>query len=155
MNLKAHFSSLSTGASVDQQTGQLSVFDILEEIRAPQTPFHLPSVVVAISFEKPDSNVWEGEVIIHHVSPTTQKKIGAGPLKIPKEQKRVKAVFRFGGFPIDSFGRHQIVVSWIDPDGKKVGEKIFSFDAVQATQVASAPAHRTPSENEGGSDLPH
>ena len=48
----------------------------------------------------------------------------------------MRAVFRFGGFPIAAFGSHRFVVSWLNPSGVKTGEALLDFDVVQVTQVA-------------------
>ncbi len=49
MALKPNFSALSLSGSVDQQTGNLSVFDVMEEIRVPQLPVHRPvALVIAV-----------------------------------------------------------------------------------------------------------
>ncbi|OFZ54610.1 MAG: hypothetical protein A2428_06115 [Bdellovibrionales bacterium RIFOXYC1_FULL_54_43] len=147
MSLKLSFASLSLGASVDQQTGSLSVFDILEEIRIPQVPVHLQSLVIALALEKPDPNEFSGKILIHILTPDgKQQTVGNGEMRIPAEQKRMKAVFRFGGFPLLMFGSHRFVLSWINQAGAKVGEAILDFDVVQVTQVAQgvAPSEKPP-----------
>ena len=62
--------------------------------------------------------------------------VGNGEIQVPAEQKRMKAIFRFGGFPITQFGRHRFVLSWLNPANTKVGEALLDFDVVQVTQVA-------------------
>lgn len=146
MSLKVHFSALSLSASVDQQTGVMSVFDVLEEIRAPKVPIALPSLVIALSMEKLIPEAFEGEIFIHHVLPSGQNhKVGSGGLKTPANQRRVKAVFRFGGFPIVEYGRHRIVVSWTNQKSEKIGEEIFDFDVLE---VPAANQPKSDSEND-------
>ena len=65
MALKLHFASLSFGASVDQQTGGLSVFEIIDEIRAPQVPIQLPQIVISLSLEKTHEEASQGKLFIH------------------------------------------------------------------------------------------
>jgi len=143
MALKLNFSGLSLGAAVDQQTGNLSVFEIIEEIRAPQVPVQIPSMVIAMAFEKTIAEEFNGKVFIHAISPDgSQAKVGDGELKVPSKQKRLKAVFRFGGFPLKLFGPYRLVVSWTDEKDQKQGEALFDFDVVQATRIAQAPAAR-------------
>lgn len=147
MALKLHFASLSLGASVDQQTGQLSVFDLVEEIRAPQLPIHLQSLVISLALENTHHEQVVGKVLIHLLTPDgKQNLLGQGELNVPTEQKRMKAVFRFGGFPIYHFGGHRFVVSWVNQAGTKQGEAILDFEAVQVTQVAQGvpPAEKPP-----------
>lgn len=136
MGIQLHFASLSLSASVDQQTGSLSVFDLIEEIRAPQLPIHLQSMVISIALEKQDPEVFDGELLIHLLTPDgKQQKAGNGEIHVPKDQGRMKAVFRYNGFPIKSFGPHRFVLSWLDSSKAKVGEAILKFDVIQAMEV--------------------
>src|SRR4051794_24075406 len=97
MSLKIQFASLSIGASVDQQTGNLSVFDIVEEVRTPQVPIHLQSLVISLALEKRETTDFSGKMMIHLLTPDgSQQVVGTGEMKIPPDQKRMKAVFRFG-----------------------------------------------------------
>jgi len=137
MSLKLNFSCLSMGASVDQQTGNLSVFDVVEEIRTPQVPAHVPSLVISLTLEHVNELAFNGKVFIHVLTPDGQQQmVGSGELRVPPEQKRVKAVFRFGAFPVLSFGAHRFVVSLMDEDQNKQAEAVLDFDVVKVTQVA-------------------
>ncbi len=145
MSIKIHFVSLSLGASVDQQTGNLSVFDILEEVRTPQVPIHLQSLVISLVLEKKEEGEFNGKMMIHLLTPDGgQQLVGTGDMKIPTEQKRMKAVFRFGGFPVSQFGAHRFVLSCLNQAGGKIGEALLNFDVIQVTQVAQgiAPAEK-------------
>lgn len=133
--LKCAFSSLSLSASVDQQTGSLSVFDVVDEIRAPQLPIHVQSMVLTFVWEKIAAGHFDGRVFIHILTPDgKQALIGNGELKVPSDQKRVKAVFRLGGFPLMQFGDHRFVVSWVNAAGAKEGEVLLDFDVVQIAE---------------------
>ena len=135
--LKLQFCSLSLGAAVDQQTGNLSVFDVVEEIRTPQVPIQIQSFVISLALEKREAVDFTGRIFIHILTPDgKQAVVGNGEMNIPKDQKRMRAVFRFGGFPIAAFGEHRFVVSWLNSAGTKVGEAILDFGVVQVTQVA-------------------
>lgn len=137
MSLKIHFASLSLGASVDQQTGNLSVFDVMEEVRTPQVPIHIQSLVISLSLEKSEPDEFNGKLFIHILTPDgRQQLVGNGEMKIPAEQKRMKAVFRFGGFPISGFGAHRFVLSCMNQSNAKIAEALLDFDVVQVTQVA-------------------
>lgn len=147
MSLKLHFAALSVSASVDQQTGNLSVFDVIEEIRTPQLPIQLPQLVVSLSLEKTKPEATNGKMFIHLITPDgTQNLVGNGEMAVPAEQKRMKAVFRFGNFPVQQFGRHRLVLSWTNPTGAKQGEAILDFEVSQFTQVAQgmAPSEKPP-----------
>jgi hypothetical protein len=137
MALKLQFASLSLGASVDQQTGNMSVFELVEEIRTPQVPIQLQSLVIALSLQNTNATEFKGKLFIHILTPDgKQATVGNGDLQCPAEQKRMRAVFRFGAFPVVQFGAHRFVVSWVDHTGAKVGEAILNFDVVQVTQIA-------------------
>ena len=147
MALKLHFASLSLGASVDQQTGNMSVFEMVEEIRTPQIPIQLQSLVIAISLQNTNATEFRGKIFIHILTPDgKQASVGNGDIHCPAEQRRMRAVFRFGAFPIAAFGAHRFVVSWVDQGGAKVGEAILDFDVMQVTQVAQglAPSEKPP-----------
>jgi len=137
MSLKLQFAALSMGASVDQQTGSLSVFDVVEELRVPQLPVQLQSLVISISLEKTVPRDFSGKLMIHLLLPDgKQQMVGNGELRVPSEQRRMKAVFRYGGFPVQAWGKHRFVVSWLDDANKKIGEAILDFDVIQVQQVA-------------------
>lgn len=149
MAFKLRYASLSLGASVDQQTGSLSVFDLVEEIRAPQLPIHLQSLVISLSLEKTIQDPVQGKVMIHLLTPDgKQNLLGQGELSVAAEQKRMKAVFRFGGFPVYHFGNHRFVVSWLNASGVKQGEALLDFESIQVAQVAqgvgSTPGDKPP-----------
>ncbi len=137
MSLKLQFASLSLGASVDQQTGNLSVFDILEEIRTPQLPVHLQALVISLSLQKTAQVDFNGKILIHFLTPDgKQALVGQGEMKVPKEQQRMKAVFRFGGFPVTTYGQHRFVLSWVNDQNQKIGEAILDFGVIQVAQQA-------------------
>ncbi|OFZ80728.1 MAG: hypothetical protein A3K03_13325 [Bdellovibrionales bacterium RIFOXYD1_FULL_44_7] len=137
MAIRTLFASLSFSASVDQQTGSMSVFDVVDELRVPQLPIHLQSFVISLILEKTSSSEKSGKLFIHLLTPDgKQATVGSGEMQFPAEQRKLKAIFRFGGFPINQFGDHRFVVSWLDKAGVKQGEAILDFSVVQATQVA-------------------
>jgi hypothetical protein len=141
MSLRLQFASLSLGASVDQQTGSLSVFDVLEEVRTPQLPIQIQSLVISLSLEKTAAVGIDGRMLIHIITPDGKSAlVGQGDMAIPQEQRRMKAVFRFGGFPLAQFGQHRFVLSWLDQAGKKQGEALLDFEVLQVTQVAQGVA---------------
>lgn len=135
--LKCSFSSLSLSASVDQQTGSLSIFDVVDEIRAPQVPIHVQTLVLTFVWEKLAAGHFDGRIFIHIITPDgKQGLVGNGELKIPNDQKRVKAVFRLGGFPLAQFGSHRFVISWVNAAGSKEGEELLDFDVAKSPEPA-------------------
>ena len=132
MSLKLGFASISVGASVDQQTGNLSVFDVIDEVRTPQIPVHLQSLVLTVVLDKQTPLDHRGKIFIHLIPPDgKQALVGNGELQIPADQRKLKAVFRFGGFPLVAFGLHRFVVSWTNQSGSKEGEAILDFDVIE------------------------
>lgn len=139
--VKLQFCCLSLGASVDQQTGNLSVFDVVEDIRTPQIPIQIQSFVISLALEKREAVEFTGRIFIHILTPDGKQAIvGNGDMNIPKDQRRMRAVFRFGGFPITQFGDHRFVVSWLNSSGTKIGEALLDFGVTQVTQVAQGVA---------------
>lgn len=136
MALKFGFSALSMSAAVDQQTGSLSVFDVLDELRAPQIPFSLQNLVISLSVERAASiGAVSGKLFIHIVTPDGQQQLlGQGDMSMPSEQHRMKAVFRFTGFPVMAWGKHRFVLSWVNEQGQKQAESILPFEATQVAQ---------------------
>ncbi len=133
MTLRLHFASLSLGASVDQQTGNLSVFDVIEEIRVPQLPIYA-SMAISVALEKMVPEPANGKMLIHFLTPDgKQAMVGSGDLMVPGEQKRLKAVFRLSGFPVTQFGEHRFVLSWVNAAGNKEGEALLDFDVIQVS----------------------
>jgi hypothetical protein len=142
MALKLHFSALAMGASVDQQTGTLSVFEIIDEIRSPELPIQIPNMVLALSLEKTNTGPSKGKVFIHLLTPDgKQNLLGQGDLGVPAEQKRLKAVFRFGGLPLQQFGNYRFVISWLNAENVKEGEALCDFEVIK---VAAPPKNETP-----------
>lgn len=118
---------------------------MVEEVRTPQLPIHMQALVISLSLEKTHDAAVSGKMLIHFITPDQQQNLmGSGEMQIPPEQKRMKAVFRFGNFPIQQFGRHRFVVSWVNESQVKEGEAILDFDVIQVTQVAQgvAPASK-------------
>jgi hypothetical protein len=147
MSLKLNYASLSLGAAVDQQTGNLSIFEIVEEIRTPQIPIQLQNLVISLSLQNMKAVEFRGKIFIHVLTPDgKQALVGNGDIICPVEQKRLRAVFRFGGFPITAFGQHRFVLSWVDQAGAKIGEAILDWEVMQVQQVAQgvAPQDKPP-----------
>lgn len=149
MSLSIQFSSLSMGASVDQQLGSLSVFEVIEELRAPQVPLQLPSMVLSLAMKKSSPHPFNGRMMIHAFFPDgKQQVLGNGDVQIPADQRRMKAVFRFGGFPIPEYGEYRLVISLLDGAGHKVGEAIHDFEVLEtpATQSQNPPGKGGPGQ---------
>ena len=97
----------------------------------------MQSLVISLALEKSGDQAANGKMMIHFLTPDgKQHMVGTGEMAVPAEQRRMKAVFRFGNFPINIFGAHRFVLSWLDADGQKQGEALLDFDVIQAVQVA-------------------
>jgi len=137
MALQLHFAALSQAASVDQQTGHLSIFELVDEIRTHQLPITLQSLVISVSLTKTDALASKGKLFIHFLTPDKkQHLVGTGDMSVPADQRRLKAVFRFGNFPINAYGSFRFVLSWMSEQGVKEGEALLDFDVIHAVQIA-------------------
>jgi hypothetical protein len=144
MTLRIQFTTLALGASIDQQTGALSIFEILDEVRAAQLPIQMGQMVLAISLEKLVRHAVRGKIFIHLITPDEkQVMIGNGDLEVPENQRRLKAVFRLAGFPFSQTGRHRFVISWVNSEGQKESEGIIDLEVL--TQPAEIPGPNTSS----------
>ena len=136
MSLKLTFVGLSLGAAVDQQTGSMSVFEIVEEIRVPQLPIQIQSFVLTLSFHRETLGQFDGRILIHLITPDQQQQmIANGELKIPAEQSRFKAIFRFGAFPVVQYGNHRFVISCLNEAQMKVTEGLVDYEVIQVNQA--------------------
>jgi hypothetical protein len=154
MALELQFSGLSFSGAVDQHTGNLSIFDLIEELRVPQLPINLPPVTLSIALKKTTPEAHKGGLFIHIKTPDgNTNMIGNGDLSVPAEQRRMKALFRFGGLPINQFGTHQIILTWVDAKGETEGNAFCEFDVLQAP-AQPAPGQRGP-QPKGQNDVTH
>jgi hypothetical protein len=97
--------------------------------------------VIALAFEKQIAGATQGKLFIHVIGPDqNQVLVGQGDLGVPADQKRVRAVFRFSSFPLQTFGRYRFVISWTNEAMVKEGEALLDFDVSQSTQVAQGVA---------------
>jgi hypothetical protein len=103
--------------------------------------------VISLILEKTEPGEFNGKVMIHLLMPDgVQQMVGSGDMKVPTEQKTMKAVFRFGGFPVSKFGQQRFVISCLNQSGVKIAESILDFEVIQVTQVAQgvAPTDKPP-----------
>jgi hypothetical protein len=133
MALHLQFASLSLSAAVDQQTGNLSVFEVVDEVRAPQVPFQIQNLVISLALFKSEPHQNGGMLSIDLTTPDSRvSRVGHGELGIPDHQRRMKALFRFSNFPILQFGVYSFQLTWTDLAGKKEGEAVLDFEVIQA-----------------------
>ena len=134
--LKFSFNVLSVGASIDSQTGNLSVFDFIDEVRTPQLPILLQSLIINVGIQKLEPNrPFAGQILIHQVAPDgTSGVLAKGDLKISEDQQKMKIVFRFNGMQINQFGNYKFVVSILDQNNNKFLESISELDCVKIYQ---------------------
>ena len=150
MALHLQFASLSLGAAIDQQTGNLSVFEIVEEVRTPQVPIQIQTLVISLSLFRTDPHEGGDQLTIDLIPPDGKvARVGQGDLALPPDQRRLKAVFRFANFPVLQFGIYRFIVSWADAKGSKQGEAVLDFEVSQLQQQQGGPAK--PGITPGGS----
>jgi len=142
------FGCVSLGASVDQQTGRLSVFDILEEVHSAQVPTQIPLLVISLLLERrnpEDSNL---RFQLFHIPPSGgENLIGAGDLNFPARKSKMKAIFRFNHLPLADFGRHSIRVEWKNIDTQDESSWQGGFE-VLAIRVQGGATTNSPGSSE-------
>ncbi len=136
------FAGLSLGAAVDHQTSNLSLFDVLDEIRTAQIPCTLQTLVASFILEKQEAVDFNGKLLIQLVPPQQPAlALGSGEIRMTADQRKMKAVFRFGSFPIHHSGTHRLVMACrpsVDqpthPNTQPLLEVSLSFDVLLLSQ---------------------
>jgi hypothetical protein len=83
-------------------------------------------------------------MLIHLMSPDgDQQIIGSGDIRMTPDQGRMKACFKFAGFPVAHFGSYRFVLSFVNAGGNKIGETILSFESIQVSQAGPVVAAET------------
>ncbi len=126
------WSILCRKSVIDNETNNLSMFDVLEQIsvdvnlnKEKQEKFikiNVPIDYEVISFwVKPEGvEVYKGEINIEVVNPDGKvEKAFAQPLDIPEDKKRLRSRMRIKGFVAEKSGVHIFRVSYKDLEDNK------------------------------------
>jgi hypothetical protein len=135
--IKVSFNILSIGSAIDNQSANLSIFEIIEEVRTEMVPCHLPLMSINVGIQKLEPKPFSCSFMIHLVAPDgTSFTIGQGSCHIPPNQQRLKMVVKFNGLVFKQFGTHKIVVSFLDQNKNKFLESISELECVQLVPPA-------------------
>ena len=153
MSVKIQFAALSAGASVDQQTGRLSVFDVVEELKVPDLPLRVPNLVISLIAGKTTSKEIKGSMKVLLKDPSGRvRELGTNPIGFPENRKRLKAVFRFSGFPVEEAGVHILTVDYQGAAGKSLAKTEIEFSVLHVAGEFDRPSR---GENPGSPSMKH
>ena len=127
------YTLLSLSSSIDQQTGNLSVFELVEEINTLQVPVLMQQLTLSIGLKKSEPKPFLGTMIIHMITPSNKvHKLGATEVKMEStSRKSSRTVVKFSNFPINEEGKTRFVVSLLDSENKKVAEGISDLEVIK------------------------
>jgi len=147
MKLSIPLATLSQGASVDQQTGRLSIFEVIEEIPVVSLPTYIPNAVIALILDKELADQSNIRFEIYHDAPGADSvQVASTPFKLPPDKRRIKLLFRFSGIPIQSLGSHKLRIELIDDNETKLVKSNLGIEVFQTPQVAHGAGGRAPGE---------
>jgi hypothetical protein len=129
--IKLNHATLSSGACVDNATGNATIFNILEEIRVPKDrlPVAIPEVAFVGSFTRLSAHIGTMNFELNYIHPSG-KQITIGKNQAAFQGDRLRVVLRLNGMPIEEFGRHKLRVQWSWPPtpGQDAEDCEGSFD---------------------------
>lgn len=105
--------AIASGASIDSGTGNLTLFNVLEEIRVPQErlPISIPEVAFVGSFTRMDTSIDSMKFTLDYILPDG-KTMNVNQSSTQFQGDRVRLVMRLNGMPIEKLGRHKLRISW-------------------------------------------
>jgi hypothetical protein len=111
--IKLNYAALATGASLDSATGNVTLFNVLEEVRVPKDrlPIAIPEVAFVGSFTRIEGQEAKMGFQLDYIMPGG-KTITVNKSEPQFQGDRMRVVMRLNGMPIEAFGRHKFRVSW-------------------------------------------
>lgn len=111
--IKLNLAAIASGASIDNATGNLTLFNIIEEIRIPKDrlPISIPELALVGSFTRLDAQIETMGFQLDYILPDG-KTMAVNKSSTPFQGDRVRIVMRLNGMPIDTLGRHKLRLSW-------------------------------------------
>jgi hypothetical protein len=111
--IKLNYAALATGASLDSASGNVTLFNVIEEVRVPQDrlPLHIPEVAFVGSFTRIEGDIAKMGFQLDYIMPNG-KTISVNKSEPLFQGDRMRVVMRLNGMPIEVFGRHKLRVSW-------------------------------------------
>lgn len=126
------FSVLSLSASVDSQTGSLSIFDQVDEIFSKSFPARLQSLVISFGLSTQNDDEKSGKILIHAITPSGQPtKIGEGKFSFSEKKENFKGCIRVNDILFEKEGKHRFVVSVLNSKNEKIAEVISDLNVKQ------------------------
>ena len=111
--IKLNFAALATGAAIDSHTGNLTLFNMLEEVRVPKDrlPLAIPEVAFVGAFTRLDPSLTSIGFQLDYLMPGGRT-IAVNKSETRFQGDRMRVVMRLNGMPIEEFGRHRFRVQW-------------------------------------------
>ncbi len=131
--IKLNYAALATGASLDSGTGNVTLFNVLEEVRVPQDrlPIAIPEVAFVGSFTRLEPTVTKMGFTLDYIMPNG-KTITVNKSEPQFQGDRIRIVMRLNGMPVEAFGRHKLRLIWrwghLALAGSEEDDREASFD---------------------------
>ena len=127
--IKLNYAAIATGASIDNASGNVTLFNIIEDIRIPKDrmPVAIPELAFVGSFTRLEPNIQNMDFKLEYLQPNG-KNILINKSTTVFQGERMRVVIRLNGMPIEGFGRHKIRVSWNWKAGSNDEDTEGSFD---------------------------
>lgn len=144
--IKLNFAALATGAAIDSHTGNLTLYNMLEEVRVPKErlPLAIPEVAFVGAFTRLDAGLASMGFQLEYIMPSGRV-IDVSKSETRFQGDRMRVVMRLNGMPIEEFGRHRFRVQWNwkgtsgDADDNEGSFDVF-LDVLPAENAAPAGA---------------
>ena len=131
--IKLNYTTIATGASIDNSTGNVTLFNLIEEIRIPKDrmPVAIPELAFVGSFTRLDPSISQMKFKLEYLQPQG-KTLPINESATVFQGDRMRVVIRLNGMPIDHFGRHKLrlIWNWGSSDDTEGSFDIF-LDAVE------------------------
>ena len=135
--IKLNMACIASGASIDSGTGNLTLFNIIEEVRIPKEslPISIPELAFVGSFTRLDVKITTMNFQLEYHLPDG-KIMPINKSQAPFQGDRVRLVMRLNGMPIEKLGRHRLRINWdwpgcdVDDSGSfDIFMDVIHFDA--------------------------
>ena len=137
---------VSRSVSVDQETNQVSIFDVIEEASASKFPSNIPNCV-AISLWRKDPREADEEMQVMLNITLPDGKAHKFPINFQMKNRRHRIIQRMEGLPIPKEGEIRFEVSL---NGEHAATHIVDVKLIEAGDADEVP-HKT-DENAGSED---
>jgi hypothetical protein len=127
--VKVSLCMLSLGSSLDKQSGSLSIFDVLEEIRVDKMPITIYNLSLSVGLKKLENKRFDGKLFVHVLSPEGESHtVGSSEISMGENTMTKRSVVKFTNFPISKFGKTRFVISVLNSSNEKISEGISDIE---------------------------